>query len=55
VYPLRANQDKRLMLAYTQSLPRLYDDWTLTVPLPEVDQPVGTLDVAVHVKGCANC
>jgi len=55
VYPLHANQDKRLMLAYTQSLPRLYDDWTLTVPLPEVDQPVGSLDVAVRVKGCANC
>jgi hypothetical protein len=55
VYPLRAQQDKRLMLAYTQSLPRLYDDWTLTVPLPEVDQPVGSLDVAVHVKGCASC
>jgi hypothetical protein len=36
VYPLRAKQDKRLMLAYTQSLPRLYDDWTLAVPLPEV-------------------
>ena len=33
------------MLAYTQSLPKLYDDWTLTVPLPEIDQPVGELDV----------
>ncbi len=55
VYPLHAQQDKRLMLAYTQSLPRLYDDWTLSVPLPEVDEPVGALDVAVRVKGCANC
>lgn len=55
VYPIPARQDKRLMLAYTQSLPKLYDDWTLTVPLPEVDQPVGELDVAVRVKGCANC
>ncbi|MBV8762227.1 MAG: FecR domain-containing protein [Deltaproteobacteria bacterium] len=55
VYPLHAQQDKRLMLAYTQSLPRLYDDWTLSVPLPEVDQPVGSLDVAVRVKGCASC
>jgi hypothetical protein len=55
VYPIPALQDKRLMLAYTQSLPKLYDDWTLTVPLPEVDQPVGELDVAVRVKGCANC
>lgn len=55
VYPLHAQQDKRLMLAYTQSLPRLYDDWTLSIPLPEVDQPVGALDVAVRVKDCANC
>lgn len=55
VYPLHAQQDKRLVLAYTQSLPRLYDDWTLTVPLPEVDQPVGELGFHVRVKGCANC
>ncbi len=55
VYPLPAHQDKRLMLAYTQSLPKLYDDWTLTVPLPEVDQPVGELDVAMRIKGCADC
>ena len=55
VYPLPAQQDKRLMLSYTQSLPKLYDDWTLTVPLPEVDQPVGDMDVAVRVKGCAGC
>ncbi len=55
VYPLHAQQDKRLVMAYTQSLPRLYDDWTLTVPLPEVDQPVGELGFHVRVKGCANC
>jgi tetratricopeptide (TPR) repeat protein len=55
VYPLPARQDKRLLLAYTQSLPRLYDDWALTVPLPEVDLPVGELRIAVRVKGCANC
>jgi tetratricopeptide (TPR) repeat protein len=55
VYPLRAQQDKRLMLVYTQSLPRLYDDYSLTIPLPEIDQPIGSLDVKVHVKGCANC
>ena len=53
VYPMPAQQDKRLMLAYTQSLPKLYDDWTLTVPLPDVDQPVGELDIAMRVKGCA--
>ncbi|HUJ62795.1 MAG TPA: VIT domain-containing protein, partial [Kofleriaceae bacterium] len=55
VYPIHAGQDKRLMLAYTQSLPRLYDDWTLTVPLPEVDRAVGDLEIALRVKGCAGC
>jgi tetratricopeptide (TPR) repeat protein len=55
VYPIPALADKRLMLAYTQSLPKLYSDWTLSIPLPEVDQPVGAMDVSVRVKGCANC
>ena len=55
VYPLPARQDKRLMLAYTQSLPKLYSDWTLSVPLPEIDQPVGEVAFAVTIKGCANC
>ncbi len=55
VYPIPANSDKRLVLAYTQSLPKLYDDYTLTIPLPETDQPVGRLDASVRVKGCANC
>ncbi len=55
VYPLNPNEDKRLVLAYTQSLPKLYDDYTLTVPLPEVDLPVGELGFAVRMPGCANC
>jgi len=55
VYPLPAHQDKRLMLAYTQSLPKLYSDWTLSVPLPEIDQPVGEVAFDVTVRGCANC
>ena len=55
VYPLPAQQDKRLMVAYTQSLPKLYDDWTLTVPLPDVDEPVGNFEVNLKVAGCANC
>ncbi|MEO6771402.1 MAG: VIT domain-containing protein [Kofleriaceae bacterium] len=55
VYPVKAHEDKRLMLAYTQSLPKLYDDYTLTVPLPEVDEAVGAFDVAVRLKGCGNC
>jgi hypothetical protein len=55
VYPLPAQQDKRLLIAYTQSLPKLYDDYTLAVPLPEVDLPVGELSFDVRMKGCANC
>ena len=55
VYPLPPQEDKRILLAYTQSLPKLYDDWTLDVPLPEVDLPVGELAFDVRVKGCANC
>ena len=55
VYPLPAQQDKRLLIAYTQSLPKLYDDYTLTVPLPEVDLPVGDLQFDVTMRGCANC
>src|SRR5690606_5361346 len=48
-------QDKRLMLAYTQSLPKLYDAWTLAIPLPEVDGPVGEVVVSARIKGCASC
>jgi hypothetical protein len=55
VYPLPANQDKRLMIAYTQSIAKLYNDWTLAIPLPEVDQPVGDIVVSARIKGCANC
>jgi len=55
VYPLPANQDKRMMVAYTQSLPKLYSDWTLAIPMPEVDQPVSDYVVSATIKGCANC
>jgi tetratricopeptide (TPR) repeat protein len=55
VYPIPARQDKRLVLAYTQSLPKLYDDWTLTVPMPELDRPAGDFEATVRVKGCASC
>jgi tetratricopeptide (TPR) repeat protein len=55
VFPLPAGQDKRLALAYTQSLARLYDDYTLTVPLPELDGPVGHVLMKVRVRGCAAC
>ncbi len=55
VYPLPPNQDKRLMVAYTQSLAKLYDGYTLAIPLPEVDQPVGDMVVRARIAGCANC
>ncbi len=55
VYPLPARQEKRLMLAYTQSIPKLYGDWSLTVPLPQIDAPVGEVAFDVTVRGCANC
>jgi len=55
VYPLPAQQDKRLMVAYTESLPKLYSDYTLAIPLPEVDQPVADMVVSARIKGCANC
>jgi tetratricopeptide (TPR) repeat protein len=55
VYPLPANQDKRMMVAYTQSLPKLYSDWTLAIPMPEIDQPVADYVVSARIKGCANC
>lgn len=55
IFPLPPHQDKRVVLAYTQPLARTYDDLTLTVPLPELDQPVGELGMQVKVVGCAAC
>ena len=55
IYPIPARQDKRLMLAYTQSLPKLYEDWTITVPFPEVDTKVGELGFDVRIKDCTTC
>jgi hypothetical protein len=55
IFPLFPRQDKRVVLAYTQPLARTYDDLTLTVPLPDLDQPVGALAMQVKVLGCAGC
>jgi hypothetical protein len=55
VYPVPALQDKRIILGYTQPLPRLYDDWKLEVPLPTLDLNVDTVHMRVRVKGCAAC
>lgn len=55
VFPLPPRQDKRLILAYTQPLVRTYDDVTLTVPLPDLEQPVADVDLSVKVVGCGGC
>jgi tetratricopeptide (TPR) repeat protein len=55
VYPLPPQQDKRIALAYTQTLPQLYDTWTLAVPLPKIDGPVDDVRFALHLGDCANC
>ena len=55
IYPLRASAEKRLAVVYTQALPQLYDTWTLRVPIPDVDQPVEQVDVAVRIANCATC
>jgi tetratricopeptide (TPR) repeat protein len=55
IFPLFGNQDKRVILAYTQSLPRLYDDWTLTVPMPELDDAVDEVAMKVRIADCGTC
>ena len=55
VFPLPPQQDKRLILAYTQPLARTYDDVTLTVPLPDLETPVGDVELRVQVVGCGGC
>ncbi|MEZ4404121.1 MAG: VIT domain-containing protein [Kofleriaceae bacterium] len=55
IFPLAPHQDKRVILAYTQPLARTYDDVTLTVPMPALDQPVGDVAMRVRVVGCAGC
>lgn len=55
VYPLAPREDKRLALTYTQSLPKLYDAWSLTVPLPKIDQPVEDVRFRLRLADCASC
>lgn len=55
IFPLPPQQDKRVILAYTQPLARTYDDVTLTVPLPELETPVADIDLHVKVVGCGGC
>lgn len=50
VFPLPARSEKRILLSYTQPLASLYGDYTVRVPIPELDLPAGTLRYRVHVK-----
>lgn len=55
IFPLFGQQDRRVIVAYTQSLPRLYDDWTLTVPMPELDDAVDAVSMKVRIADCGSC
>lgn len=55
VFPLPARQEKRLLLSYTQTLPRLYDDVHLQVPIPQVDAPVARVRYRARLVDCAGC
>ena len=55
IFPLFGQQDKRVLLAYTQPLARTYDDLTVTVPLPDLETPVAEVDMRVKVVGCGKC
>ncbi|MCB9563354.1 MAG: FecR domain-containing protein [Kofleriaceae bacterium] len=55
IFPLPPSQDKRLLVTYDQALPRLYDDWTLTVPLPDLDDPVDDVAFKVRIADCGTC
>jgi tetratricopeptide (TPR) repeat protein len=50
IYPLPARTEKRILLSYTEPLASLYGDYSVRVPIPELDHPVGTLRYRVHVK-----
>lgn len=50
IFPLPARTEKRILLSYTQPLASLYGDYSVRVPIPELDHPVGTLRYRVHVK-----
>lgn len=50
VFPLPARTEKRILLSYTQPLASLYGDYSVRVPIPELDLPAGTLRYRVHIK-----
>ncbi|MCA9663696.1 MAG: hypothetical protein KC486_35535, partial [Myxococcales bacterium] len=51
VFPLPGRQQKRLFLSYVEPLDELYGAQSLRVPLPELDQPVGAVNLKVEVRG----
>ena len=55
VFPLFGRQEKRILLSYTQSLERLYNDVQLSVPLPRLDRPVGALRLSARIADCIQC
>ncbi|HTM23101.1 MAG TPA: VIT and VWA domain-containing protein, partial [Kofleriaceae bacterium] len=55
VFPLPPRSEKRLVIEYTQNLPRLYDDVRVEVPLPDADSPIGSQKLHARVVGCAAC
>ena len=50
IFPLPARTEKRILLSYTEPLESLYGDYSVRVPIPELDLPVGTLRYRIHVK-----
>jgi tetratricopeptide (TPR) repeat protein len=55
IFPLRARQDKRILLSYTQTLESLYDGYRVEVPIPEIDDPVAAVHFRVRLADCAEC
>jgi tetratricopeptide (TPR) repeat protein len=55
IFPLPGRQEKRILLSYTQPLERLYDDVTMSIPLPRLDQPIGELNFRARLTECARC
>ncbi|MBW2454077.1 MAG: FecR domain-containing protein [Deltaproteobacteria bacterium] len=53
IFPLPARQEKRIILSYTQALPRLYDTDQLVVPIPAIDVPVRRVSFRAVVAGGA--
>lgn len=49
VFPLPPRTEKRVILSYTQPLHSAYGAYHLTVPIPEIDLPVGKVEYRINV------